>query len=226
MAFNASSLKLGRGFFNCKTPSPTPTLHNYSSSDAVTAISSAGYFPAYFGLDEANLVQAGDTLQVNSFNNDNNILNDFSFNYIIASVNPVSLILLDQLFYSRYNAVPFTGGATGTATFGFTREASGIVNLQILAFSSSAVSPPGGKINFTFSVPTYYQPDPTIYTNIAGFLGVTSAANGQFANYPPIVLNVIVSTTITIALMPNSNLPSNAAIVLSNATFQYYGKPV
>ena len=225
MAFNKYALKIGRGNFNCDASSFNSAIHNYTTPDVFSVIKSAGYFPDYLGYDEAS-VKIGDILQVNSFSTGNAIQNELSFNFAILGVSPIKLVQLDQLLYNSYT-VPYSGAASGVLTIAFSRDFSGIVNMQIITTGSFNVTI-GSIITCTLTVPSVYLPDPTTYGG-SGVTKIVPTVNTSTLALINIDININANANAGVVFrqspgLPFANTPYNLAV--RNYYVPYVGAPI
>lgn len=221
MAFDISKLDVGRANFNCDATIFNSVIHTYTTPDLLSMVKSVGYFPDYLGQDN-DAVKIGDILQVNSFSTGDAIQNELSFNFAIATVSPLVIVQLDQLLYNSYT-MTYSGAATGFLTVGFSRDPSGLVNMQIITVTSFSITV-AGFVTCAFTVPSVYLPDPTTY----GASGVTNAVttmNG--AN--PLVIDININSTanagIKFSRTPNVALPVSS-LPIHNYSVSYLGQPI
>lgn len=225
MAFDSVNLTVSRGRFNCHTGCLKPAVHTYYSNDSMGLITSQDYFPPYFGLGSDSYIKVGDSLQINSFN-----IEEVSFIYIISSVSPVTLVLLDQLEYNTYTA-SYSWAAVGTLNFALSRNPSGIVTFKLLSTLQFVTGPSEGRLIIDFTFPEEYTPSRSFYDDETGFVGVTQSVlidpppERQFATN--IQIAPYASTPIFhFSRMPLANWRVGWTIITRNFSLQYYGNPL
>lgn len=221
MAFDLSRLNVGRANFNCDAATFNSAVHLYTTPDLLSTIKSAGYFPSYLG-QSAEAVKVGDILQVNSWFTGDQVQNELSFNFAIVTVSPLVIVQLDQLFYNTYT-MSYSGAASGSLTVGFSRDPSGLVDMQIITTAAFNIAAPG-TITCAFTVPNPYLPDPATY----GPSGVTTAVatvNGANPLIMDININATTNAGIKFSRTPNISFPvSNLPV--HNYAVPYLGKPI
>lgn len=220
MAFDIQKVTFGRAQFN-NFASAGPAQHLYTSNELMQEMA-ANYFPPYLGLspkDGPNAVKVNDTLCVAS------ISENIVVTFLILSVSP---LILGQAYSIDYYTKNFTSSSAspGSLSFVFIRN-NNLVYFSILKNITLSTGGSGGIFTVDFEVPFIYQPGP--YNPVSSGVDKDNVvypmpSNNIAASNSPLMLELLIGTTITIRQMHLQNFLGGGSLILDNISHSYVGK--
>ena len=149
MAFLTTGLFIDRGVYNDGVAKDGLPIHTYRSTDSLTTIKAAGYFPAYLGSNSEN-VKVNDLVMLQS--------GSITRAAIITGVSPLTLNYTDtngaDVTTSGNWVGPFASPEpTGTITF---RASGEFVNVIFPVISQTATV--GASLGLDFNLSAPYRP--------------------------------------------------------------------